>query len=335
MKFSPLQVGIDSYCLISQDMNSFEILEWVKQNGGDGVQFTSVPEYHSRENQMDEGFLRELGEHAHELGLYLEWGMASHIPFDLTSGTPKKVLGSISKAAKQASVVGASVVRSCSGGLMRWKNELPSTEALLEGMIEELKQAVPILQDYGVTLAIETHFEFTTFELLRVFEAVGVCPGEGLGICLDTMNLLTMMENPVWATQRVLPWVVATHAKDGCIVPYSEGFQTFTTQVGQGSVDWKAIIPMIARLSPPVTLSIEDHGGTFEIPYFRPTFLSRFPDLTVQELASLQKLALAAQARVQAGQVAPVSRQDWPALCRERVARDIASLKQIQMEILQ
>ncbi len=334
MQLAPLPVGIDSYSLVCENLNSFQILDWTAEHGGDGVQFTSVPELGTSDNQVDSGFLRELGEHARSRKMYLEWGLASHVPFSLADGSPQPVLESIRLAAEQAEILGVSVVRSCSGGLMRWSNHLPPTEAMLEGMVAELKQALPVLQDHGVTLALETHFEFTTFELVRVFEAVGVTPGEGLGICLDTMNLLTMLENPVWATSRVLPWVVATHAKDGCIVPHPGGFRTFTTQIGLGSVDWAAIIPMLARLNPRVTLSIEDHGGAFEVPYFRPTFLSRFPDLTVQELASLQQLAVQAQERVLSGEVAPVTRQDWPSLCQSRVSADIDSLKALQDQVL-
>ena len=45
--------------------------------------------------------------------------------------------------------------------------------------------------DHGVTLAIETHFEFTSFELVRLMERCDAEPGDYLGVCLDTMNLLT------------------------------------------------------------------------------------------------------------------------------------------------
>ena len=334
MEVKPMPVGIDSYCLVSQDLNSFEILQWTKARGGAGVQFTALPEYSEPGQEIDLGFLRELGEFARAENMYIEWGRARHIPFDLSSGCWQPVLDSIITAVLEAKELGATVVRSCSGGLMRWHNRLPATEVMLEEMVEQLRQAVPILQDHGVTLAIETHFEFTTFELLRVFEQVGVNPGEGLGICLDTMNLLTMLENPVWATRRVLPWVVATHAKDGCIRLHEEGFETFTTPIGRGSVDWQAIIPMLARLTPGVKLSIEDHGGSFVLPYFRSTFLSRFPDLTVQELASLQQLAMETEIRIQRGEVAPVERANWSEICQVRVTENIKNLKEIQEQVL-
>ena len=75
-----------------------------------------------------------------------------------------------------------------------------------------------MLRDHGVVLAIETHFEFTSFELCRLIEMCEAEPGGWLGICLDTMNLLTMIEHPVWATERLLPWVVSTHIKDGGVL---------------------------------------------------------------------------------------------------------------------
>jgi len=322
-----LLVGIDSYCLISTDLDPINILEWTKEHSGQGVQFTGIPPHLLPPQGLDPGFLRELGQHARNLGLYMEWGGAPHIPFNLETGAPIDIREGILEAARQARLAGCRIVRSCSGGLMRWRDNLPPTEVLLSGMVKTLAPLVPVLQDLGVTLALETHFEFTTFEFLRVFESCQVQPGEGLGICLDIMNLMIMLEDPLMATDRILPWVVATHAKDGCIVPYEEGFQVFTTRAGKGVIPWHAIIKRLRRLSPPVTLSIEDHGGVFDIPYLQPTFLSRFPDLSVQELVSLQRMARRGQQLVNEGRIAPVSRQDWPRICLERVASGIKWLR--------
>ena len=93
---------------------------------------------------------------------------------------------------------------------MRWSTDGPGTPELLRLAATALREQRPMLREFGVVLAIETHFEFTSFELLRVFEMAGAEPGGYLGICLDTMNLLTMIEEPVAATRRLLPWVVST-----------------------------------------------------------------------------------------------------------------------------
>jgi len=187
-----------------------------------------------------------------------------------------------------------------------------------------------MFRDHGLTLAIETHFEFTTFELLRLFDMAGAEPGGGLGICLDTMNLLTMLEDPVSAAARVLPWVVTTHIKDGGIVLAEDGFTTFTAEAGRGVVDLRAIFEMLSSApEKEIHLSIEDHGGEFRIPIFDPDFRAGFPDLEVGELCSLLKLARRTQALVDGEKLAALDRLRWPAVCAERVKRDLEAVRKI------
>jgi sugar phosphate isomerase/epimerase len=323
----PFRVGVDSYSLQPLAMSPFEVLDWVYAYGGEGVQFSDVQLKDGE--RLDETFLQELRRRADELGLYLEWGGAQHIPFDTTTWLPKDILPVNEEAAKQAASLGTRVVRSCSGGLMRWGDAAPPTETLLREMARALKAQAAVWIDLDVVLAIELHFEFTTFELLRVFEVCGAEPGGWLGICLDTMNLLTMLEEPVAGTERILPWLVATHIKDGAMTTSTGGLVSFPAAVGDGLVDFERICRRLATLDRPVNLSIEDHGGSFDIPIHNPAFLSRFPDLTAQELSQLVRLANEGQRRIAAGELAITDRADWPRLCEARVAQDITRLKEI------
>ena len=261
--------------------------------------------------------------------MYLEWGGAQHLPFDCTTWQPKDILQINTAAARQAAALGARVVRSCSGGLMRWTNAAPPTERLLGEMARALRAQQSLWTDLNLVMAIELHFEFTTFELLRVFEMCDAEPGGWLGICLDTMNVLTMLEEPVAATERILPWVVATHIKDGGLTTLDDGLVSFPAAVGDGLVDFEGICRRLATLRKPVNLSIEDHGGVFDIPIYNADFLSRFPDLTVQEFSQLVRISHESQQRIAAGRLAITKRADWPRLCEQRVARDIETFKEI------
>jgi len=324
---SRFRIGIDSYSLSPLKLSPIEVLEWAARHGAEGVQFSEVNLPAGR--HVDEGLLAEMAQFARERDLYLEWGGGQHIPFD-TSTWQRCDLGPINlRAAQQAKALGTRVVRSCSGGLMRWHDDAPSTEALLRDTARELKKLKSTLTDMGVTLAIELHFEFTTFELLRLFEMCEAEPGGYLGICVDTMNLLTMLEDPVAGTERVLPWVVAVHAKDGGLALTEGGLMSFTAEVGQGVVDFPRIVQRLSRLEEPPNLSIEDHGGSFDIPILDPTFLSRFPDLTVGDLARLLQLAAENERRPPEWRVAPLARSEWPTHCEQRVAAGIEKLKAI------
>ncbi len=326
-----LRVGVDSYSLNPRRMSPFEILDWAKRHGAEGVHFSEL--YLKDNERVDDTLLRDLGQQARALGLYLEWGGGQHVPFDTTTWQRKELLSINADAARQASLVGACVLRSCSGGLFRWSDASPPTEALLREMARALREHRPVLSDLGVVLAIELHFEFTTFELRRLFDMCAAEPGGWLGVCLDTMNVLTMLEDPVSGTERILPWVVAVHAKDGALLPTPEGLLSFTAEIGAGLVDFDRIIARLATLERPVHLSVEDHGGSFPIPIYEPSFLSRFPDLTTLELARLMQLADAGRRAVADGRLAITERADWPQLCEARVARDIAQLQSIARRV--
>jgi 3-oxoisoapionate decarboxylase len=212
---------------------------------------------------------------------------------------------------------------------MRWKASSPATEVLLKEAATALKAQREMLRDHGVILAIETHFEFTSFELVRLLTICDAAPGDWLGICLDTMNLLTMIEDPVAATLRLLPWVVSTHIKDGGVLSGPGGLTTFPVPMSEGVIDLGYIVQQLDALPWETNLSVEDHGGSFEIPIHDDAFVARFPDLTGTEMRRLLKLAEATGARPACR---PIERANWPAICEARMAADIAALRALADE---
>ncbi len=114
-KMSPLRVGVDSYSLWPLNLGPFKLMDWVKRNGGDGVQFSEVNVPPGR--KLDMSFLKDLSQYAKEKHLYLEWGGGQHIPFDLRTGQPVDIFKINRRAAGQAQALGLSAVRSCSGGI--------------------------------------------------------------------------------------------------------------------------------------------------------------------------------------------------------------------------
>jgi 3-oxoisoapionate decarboxylase len=315
------RVGLDNYGLFPLGLNPLDTLRWAVAHGAEGVAFSGLQPEHQA--ALDAESLARLKGLAQEHGLYLEWGGAQHVPRDLVTWTPTDIVETNRTAIAHAVALGTHIVRSCSGGLMRWHDEAPSTETLLRETAKALRGQAPMWRDAGVTLAIETHFEFTSHELRRLIEMCEAPPGGWLGICLDTMNLLTMLEEPVAATRRLLPWVVSTHIKDGAVLLGADGFTTFTRPVGDGVIDLPAILRLVASLDRPVHLSVEDHGGSFPLPIFDPTFLSKFPDLTVQEFA---RLAALAERTSRAAACRPLPREDWPRVAEARMTANVTAL---------
>jgi len=325
------RVGVDSYSIGPLKLSPFEALDWAHRNNADGLHFTEV---NLKQNEvLDKSYLTDLRQYAAGKNLYLEWGGCQHIPFDTTTWQPVDLMKINRKAAEEANALGATVIRSCSGGLMRWRDNSPATETLLREMARALKPQKSMFNDLRAVLGMELHFEFTTFELLKLFDMCDAEPGDYLGVCLDTMNLLTMLEDPVMGTERILPWIVATHCKDGGIFLNEQGFVSFTAQAGTGIVKWEKVLRRLATLDREINLSIEDHGGSFDIPIFDPTFLSKFPDLTPLEMSRLLRLAQETSARVARGEIGILPRPEWPKICESRMRKGIQSLKRIVAEL--
>ena len=322
-----LRTGIDNYGLFPLGLSPMETLRWASDNGAEGVHFSGLGPEESI--GMDTAYLKDLKQYADSNSLYLEWGGGQHIPYDTETWERKDTSVINLKAAEEAEVLGTRIVRSCSGGLMRWKSGSPMTETLLQETAKNIRSQSQMFKDHNVILALETHFEFTTWELLRLFEMCETEPGDFLGVCLDTMNLLTMLEDPVLASERVLPWVVCTHIKDGAIIFDSKGLVTFPTEMGKGVVNLRAIAERLASLERDIHLSVEAHGGSFSLPIFDPEFLSKFPDLTLHECVDLIQMARKGEKALKDGKIAIVEREKWPEVCESRLRKDIKSLRKL------
>ena len=323
----PLRIGIDNYGLYPLQQEPMETLKWAEEHGAEGVQFSGLTPEVSK--KVDEAYLKDLTQYATSHDLYIEWGGGQHIPYNTESWEKRDIFEVNRKAAEEASSLGVRIVRSCSGGLMRWRPESPMTETLLQKTAESLRSQRQMLKDYNVILAIETHFEFTTFELLKLFEKCDTEPGDYLGICLDTMNLLTMLEDPIQATERILPWVVSTHIKDGALHLTSEGLTTFPTVIGKGIIDLQKIARRLSSLPWQVNLSIEDHGGSTFLPIFDSLFLSKFPDLSPEEFSRLIRTAIQSAELIESGECATTKREEWPEICESRIQCDIQALRKL------
>jgi sugar phosphate isomerase/epimerase len=325
---APRRVGLDNYGLFPLALSPLDTLRWAHEHGADGVAFSGLTE--EQQARINPGTMTDLRMFAADHHLYLEWGGGQHIPRDMTTWAPTDLFAINQRAAREARQLGTRIVRSCSGGLMRWDDASPPTDVLLRETAAALRAQGSMLRDHGVVLAVETHFEFTSFELLRLFDMCEARPGDWLGICLDTMNLLTMLEDPVCATVRLLPWVVSTHIKDGGVLKGPDGLTTFPVPIGSGVIDLAHILRQLDSLPSDVNLSVEDHAGSFHLPIHDPTFLAKFPDLAGTELASLIHLS-----DVTAGDAAcrPVDRSRWADLCERRIAQDLAALQALSRRV--
>jgi sugar phosphate isomerase/epimerase len=320
----PFRIGIDERTLGPLGLSPFETLDWAIMNEADGVQFSG-----GAGQAPDRSFLRELAQYAEENRLYLEWGGGEYIPLDPATGRPRDIAAVNRAVAEQAHALGVDTVRAAAVGPKRWEPGAVSADELLDLSARSLREQGSLLRDLGVTLALETQSVFTTFELLRLFEKCDVRPGEHLGICLDTMNALTTLEDPAEAAERVLPWVVTTHIKDGALLLAEDGFVAFAAEAGTGVVDLETIIGKLGTLDRRINLSLEDHSGGVSVPAFAPGFPATFPDLSAIELLALLKLSMKGQRLLDEGGLSILEPDRWSEHCERRVKRSLRALRRL------
>jgi sugar phosphate isomerase/epimerase len=271
---------------------------------------------------LDHGELRAIRERATELGMYLESGLGKVNPYatpetpelraigdgDIVLGFRRMMEACAEIDCRELWVSLASYKWMFHGRLaydrfrtdVDWHEQLRATATFLTRL-------APIAADLGIHLNLETHEEVTSFELVRLVEQVGP---EVTGIVFDTSNVLQRLEHPVWAAHRVAPYTRQTHCKDGLLSLGDGGLHYQHRPIGEGVIDYRQILPILAAANPDLNLTIENPQATEDatrpasrifIELFDQDLLAAHPDLTVPEYAAFIQLVHAYERRLAAG----------------------------------
>ena len=274
---------------------------------------------------LDEGLLRDLRAKADDLGLYLESGLGKINPYCSAEAPELRAAGGGDIIAGFIRMMEASVAIGClelwvSPGNFKpayrgrlavdrfrtdvtWDEQLLATEKVL-------KKLAPAARANGVHMNVETHDEITSFEILRLIEAVGE---DCVGVVFDTANMVQRGEHPVWAAERLAPHIRQTHIKDALVARAPGGLDFQPRTVGTGVVDFAAIMPILAAANPDLTLSLEIAQSTADNPrrpnprqciqIDDPLWRAGHPDLTPEELEAYLAMVDAVERRIAAGEV--------------------------------
>lgn len=159
-------------------------------------------------------------------------------PHGLRSGTDRAALDDLIAHIAIAERIGAKVMRICCGGRRSRPSSWPAHRAAILPMLE---RAVAAAEEQGIVLAIENHIDFLADELVEVIETIG---SPHLGVCLDTGNNLRILEDPMVAARKLVPYARATHIKDVAARtgdPHEFSFWP-SVPLGRGLIDIGAIV---------------------------------------------------------------------------------------------
>lgn len=275
-----MKLAVDSYCWHRQfgdwypDIQSdpgvrlsvWDVIARAKTLGLDGISLEAcyMP-------PLDAATLARLGSTLEEAGLEPVWAWGH--PSGLSSGANPEAARDLIAHIAIARALGARVMRICCGGRRTRPADWHAHKARLLPLLREI---VGPAEAAGVVLAIENHIDLLADELIELLEEVR---SPWLGVCLDTVNNLRLLEDPMVVVAKLAPYARATHLKD-CVAfrgsPRDFAFWP-SVPLGQGIIE----IPEVLRL-----LGSAGYSGllAIEIDYLHPNW--RDEDAAIGESVS-------------------------------------------------
>jgi 3-oxoisoapionate decarboxylase len=200
----------------------------------------------------------------------------------------------LANAIDLAVLLGAGTVRTMVGGAKLGGDRRPVAgrwQLFLQEILAGLRQTTAIAERAGVNLAVENHQDLASEELLWLCESIG---SQRFGITLDTGNPLATAEEPVDFARRVAPYVKNVHLKDYQVFMTIEGYRLVRCPLGQGIVDFPALLRILSAAHPQITMSIE--LGALEARHVRVLADDYWPDYPPRSAAQLANVLRFVQA---------------------------------------
>ncbi len=260
MKPATMKLGVDSYCWhrqfgdwypeIQQDpgvrVSVWDVIARAKALGVAGISLEAcyMP-------PLDAPTLARLRAALAGAGLEPVWAWGH--PSGLSSGADPAAAKDLIAHIANASAVGARVMRICCGGRRTRPASWAEHKARLLPLLREI---VGPAGEAGVVLAIENHIDLLADELVELIAAVD---SPWLGVCLDTVNNLRLLEDPMKVAEKLAPHTRATHLKD-CVAwrgsPRDFSFWP-SVPLGQGIIDIPGVLGLLAKEGYTGLLAIE------------------------------------------------------------------------------
>ncbi|HTQ55337.1 MAG TPA: TIM barrel protein [Bryobacteraceae bacterium] len=277
---APMGIAVTCYMSFARPKDNLEFLERAHALGAAGIQmpFTS----------RDPDYIRRLRGRAEQLGMYLEVIAGLPAPND-TSAFENTVA-----AAKDA---GALAVRvNCLPG-RRYENFTNLTDwrqAVAHARLK-IDAALRIVEKRQVPLAIENHKDFTAEEMVKLMQEK---QSRWLGVCLDTGNNISLLDDPMALVEALAPYAFCTHVKDMAVAPYADGFLLSEMPLGAGMLDMRGIVDTIRRARPRTRLTLEMiTRDPLKVPCLTESYWATFPERNGSYLARTLRMVHRAEGR--------------------------------------
>ncbi|MFD7159542.1 sugar phosphate isomerase/epimerase family protein [Kribbella sp. NPDC059898] len=307
------RLGAYALSLADEDLTPVEVLRLAHDAGLGAVLF---PTAFSLSPDLDEAELAEVRDHGTDLGVEVVAGFPNLHPHRLDDSVALlragdgDALRGFARLAAATDAFGVADVPVIIGliedryaRLVPWHRQLDAFVALT-GVLR------PILADHNLRLAVKTHEEISTYDVVRLVER---CGEDLITVGFDPVNVLVNLEDPVAAAARVAPYTRHVYVDDALFAAAAGGADRLLCPVGDGLVDWPVVTDLIPPAGRTVRYWIELHRGQFQVHPFDPEWMTNHPDLSVAEYATTVRAMSATPDQqalrvLQASQARPTSR---------------------------
>jgi sugar phosphate isomerase/epimerase len=222
---------------------------------------------------------------AEEAGIHLEGIVA--LPRDEAD------LDRLEAELRTAKRAGATIVRTvCLSG--RRYETFKSAAAFVEfgaRSLHSLNLAAGAVARQGVFLAVENHKDWRADELLVLLGKVG---SDRLGVCLDTGNSISLLEDPMEFVEALAPRALTTHFKDMAMEEYRDGFLLAEVPLGTGVLDLPRVVRVLREARPEIRFNLEMiTRDPLEVPCLTDRYWETFGALPGRHLARTLSLVRA------------------------------------------
>jgi sugar phosphate isomerase/epimerase len=270
---SKMGIAVTSYMSFGRPKDNLEFLEHCNTLGAGGIQMPLT----SREPD----YIHKLRARAEQLGMYFEAIAA------LPKAGDTAAFESTVAAAKEA---GALAVRvNCLPG-RRYENftNLADWNTAVAQSHQNIDAALRIVEKQQVPLAIENHKDWTAAEMAALMKAKS---SRWLGVCLDTGNNISLLDDPMDTVETLAPYAVCSHIKDMGVAPYPDGFLLSEMPLGEGMLDMRRVVDTIRRARPQTRLTLEMiTRDPLKVPCLTDAYWATFPQRNGLYLASTLRM---------------------------------------------
>lgn len=251
------KLGMHSYCLNlfgcceffgegsheeEKIMHIEDMFQFAKEVGLDVLHIT----LQDLDNNTDPEFLANVKKMSEEMEIGLELNASFNAPYD------SRVNICVKDALELAHAIGASLVK-YSLDIKRPRKVThskmcPEVMKQLAERAIEIKENLPLMEEYGLKIAVENHTDTFAEEVVWVIEQVS---HPDVGACCDTINSLVVGEGIEESVRILAPYTICMHFCDNNIVPDWDGTHSLGTVIGEGMVDCVKIMQIMRSVAPP------------------------------------------------------------------------------------